>query len=153
MTELLERQASDRRHFGQTRIHAMMESRNQTLRLYAALATHRPYNKTPQLQDELHRFCQALIDYTASAHFQLYHKVAEGQEHRVAANQVAEQIYPAIAQSTDLFLEFNDRYGEDQEQDYQQLENRLSTLGERLASRIELEDKMLTALQQDRRAH
>lgn len=152
MNETIERQAADRRLNSQTRMQALVESRNQTLRLYSDLAEHRPFSPTTALHDELHRFCQALIDYTASAHFQLYHKIAEGQEHRAAANQIAEEIYPTIAKSTDLFLSFNDRYGEDHDQSYEHLEAHLSEVGEVLASRIELEDRMLSALSQDRRA-
>lgn len=145
------RSSKDRRQAGQARMAALIESRGQTLSLYADLAAHRPYHKTPQLTAELHRFCQVLIDYTASAHFQLYHKIAEGRENRSPVATAAEQLYPSIAESTDLILAFNDDFGEDLDQDYERLEARLSELGEILANRIELEDKMILALQHDRR--
>lgn len=151
MSEHINRQPIDRREQGQSRMAALIQSRSQTLSLYADLAAHRPFNKTPQLISELHRFCQALIDYTASAHFQLYHKIAEGQEQRNPVVDAARDLYPGIAQSTDVILAFNDDFGEDLEQTYDDLEARLSELGEVLATRIELEDRMMMAIRHDRR--
>ena len=151
MSEHINRQPIDRREQGQSRMAALIQSRSQTLSLYADLAAHRPFNKTPQLISELHRFCQALIDYTASAHFQLYHKIAEGQEQRSPVADAARDLYPGIAQSTDVILAFNDDFGEDLEQTYDDLEARLSELGEVLANRIELEDQMMMAIRHDRR--
>jgi len=152
MSEPIKRQPLDRRNLGQARMAALIQSRSQTLSLYADLAAHRPFNKTPQLVSELHRFCQALIDYTASAHFQLHHKLAESNEQRSPVIEAARDLYPAIAQSTDVILAFNDDFGEDRDQDYSLLEQRLSDLGEVLATRIEHEDQMMTALRHDRRA-
>ena len=96
-------------------------------------------------------FCQALIDYAASAHFQLYRYISDKLERRTPVIEVAGSIYPRIAQTTDMILRFNDRYeGVDLMRCdgavLERLASDLSALGETLAERIQLEDRVISAM-------
>ena len=108
------RSGADRRSQSRSDVSALVLSRSDTLSLYADLASHRPYSENEQFSEELKKFCQALIDYTASAHFQLYQHLDENKERRMPVMNVANKVYSAIAKTTDLILTFNDRYGEKQ---------------------------------------
>ena len=60
---------------------------------------------------------------------------------------MAESIYPRIAETTDAAVNFNDKYetlAEDELKTH--LENDLSKLGEELAMRIELEDRLISSM-------
>ena len=92
-------------------------------------------------------FAQILVDYIAAGHFGLYERIAEGKERRRRVLELAEELYPRISQTTELALAFND----DVEQskgaglNYAQVK-RLSELGEQLAARIDLEDRLIAVM-------
>jgi len=142
------RTGEDRRQQSKKDVLALEASRSETLSLYADLASHRPFSVNKQLQSEIKRFCEALIDYTASAHFQLYQHLEENKERRMSVYSVAEKVYDQIANTTDHILAFNDRYGDDVKSidDTKKVEEDLSFLGEMLANRIQYEDQIIEAL-------
>lgn len=142
------RSGADRRSQSQSDVSALVLSRSGTLSLYADLASHRPYSENEKFSEELKKFCQALIDYTASAHFQLYQHLDENKERRRPVMNVANEVYSAIAKTTDLILTFNDRYGEDADisSHMEHVEHDLSILGEALADRILNEDMIIDAM-------
>jgi len=136
----------DRRARSREKLHTLVETRTQTLALYADLAAHQPFSAAPAVADSIQNFCQALVDYAASAHFQLYRYIADNKERRQSVIDVAQQVYPRIAHTTDAILDFNDRYdiahfGERVDG----LADDLSSLGEMLADRIQWEDKIIAA--------
>lgn len=98
--------------------------------------------------DALRRFCQIMVDYTAMGHFEVYQRIIEGKERRRAVQAVAAEVYPAIAETTDFLVDFNDKYdGFDGTGDsVDQLADDLSRLGEVIAVRGEFEDQLLEAL-------
>lgn len=129
----------------------LVESRTDTLALLSDLAVRQPFKPEHETQVLLQNFCESLIDYTASAHFQLYRHIAEDQERRAAVQNIAREIYPSIAESTQAILDFNDKYDcEDHCDNLSTLAQDLSRLGESLADRIELEDKLINVLKQPR---
>jgi regulator of sigma D len=137
----------ERRAQSQREINALVDSRNETLTLLGKLASKQPFKPVHQIQLLLQNFCESLIDYTASAHFQLYRHIDENKERRVAAREVAEKIYPRVSETTQTFLDFNDKYDcEDHCDNLSELAQDLSRLGEELADRIELEDQLITVL-------
>lgn len=107
------------------------------------IETHKP--KT----DHLRSFCQIMVDYTAMGHFEVYQRIIEGKERRQAVKDVAGEVYPVIAETTDYLVDFNDKYDdlEGSPADLDQLAGDLSRLGEIIAIRGELEDQILAALQ------
>jgi regulator of sigma D len=98
--------------------------------------------------DQLRRFCQIMVDYTAMGHFEVYQRIIEGKERRRAVKDVAAVVYPAIAETTDYLVDFNDKYDafEGTDEDLEMLAGDLSRLGEIIAIRGELEDQILAAL-------
>ena len=91
---------------------------------------------------------EALIDYTASAHFQLYRFLEESNERRKPVVEIADGVYPQIVRTTDAILAFNDKYEKAELVNgaVDNLSDDLSALGEALADRIQLEDKVIGAL-------
>jgi len=98
--------------------------------------------------DALRRFCQIMVDYTAMGHFEVYQRIIEGKERRRAVQEVAAEVYPGIADTTDFLVDFNDKYDgfDGTGEEVLQLAGDLSRLGEIIAVRGELEDRILDAL-------
>ena len=142
---------TDRRSRSREKLATLVKSRTETLSLYTELANQRPFEADEITREALQEFCQSLIDYAASAHFQLYRFIADKLERRVAVLEVADSIYPRIVQTTDRILRFNDKYenvnflhGNGEVLDV--LDTDLSHLGEALAERIQLEDRVIGAM-------
>ena len=103
------------------------------------------------MQALLQEFCESLVDYTASAHFQLYKFIEDGTERRTVIKEIAAEVYPRIANTTQFILDFNEKYEDDSQlDDLQYLDRDLSLLGEVLADRIIEEDKIINVLTQSR---
>ena len=138
---------SDRRANSQLMIQQLVNERTQMLSLYSKLASKHPFIDSESISDLLEQFCQALIDYTADAHFRLYRFIDEKRERRRAVIDVADKVYPKIVSSTQSILDFNDKYDlEDYSEQLFALGDDLSRLGESLADRIELEDQVIDIL-------
>lgn len=140
----------DRRTGSQEMIGELLRLRERVLALYRDLAdAQRTMPNSPRVHDLLETFCQTLIDYTAGAHFRLYRHLDEKRERRRAVVEVAERVYGRILYTTDAILLFNDRYDfvrNGRPSCAATLAQDLSTLGERLADRIDLEDQVIEAL-------
>lgn len=99
------------------------------------------------LKDLLNDFLEILVDYIASGHFGLYRRIAEGKERRHPVVATAQEILPQISQTTDIAIDFSDRY--EVANDARLSENLaadLSLLAEQVTTRIELEDRLILAL-------
>lgn len=142
---------NDRRGRSREKLATLVKTRTETLSLYTELANQRPFEPDELTTDALQEFCQALIDYAASAHFQLYRFIADKLERRTPVLEVADRVYPSIVRTTDVILRFNDKY-EDVDlvnggkEALVLLDADLSTLGETLAERIQLEDQVIGAM-------
>jgi len=137
----------DRRKQSQMKLQGLVQTRTHTLAVLAELARSQPFTAAPGIEETLRRFCQALMDYTASAHFQLYRYIADNRERRQSVLAVAEKVYPRIVETTDVILRFNDKYESmSLENSVEFLDVDLSSLGETLAERIQLEDQVISAL-------
>ena len=151
---MLEQQAvaGDRRVRSASQINKIVEARNEVLSLFSELISKRPFKSDTSIPTLLQQFCQALVDYTAHAHFQLYRHFAENRERRVSVSKVADQIYPEIFAITQVILDFNEKYDcEDHCESLSGLDKDLSALGEKLADRIELEDRLIAVFAAGRR--
>ena len=137
----------DRRANSHSMLQQLVNERTQMLSLYSELAAKHPFIDSTSISDLLEQFCQALIDYTADAHFRLYRYIDEKRERRRAVIDVADRVYPKIVNSTQSILDFNDKYDlEDYSEQLFALGDDLSRLGECLADRIELEDQVIDLL-------
>lgn len=143
--------STERRYAAKTKLDTLIGSRTETLTLYNQLAGLRPFKPDQEVQMALQEFCEALVDYTASAHFQLYRFLDEGTERRGKVLEVAKQVYPNIADTTQKILDFNEKYDcEENCHDLSELDNDLSSLGEILADRILYEDQVIAAISSGR---
>ena len=142
-------QAAERRGESLDKLHTLLDTRKEALSLFSQLAGMRPFTIDQNIQMMVQEFCEALVDYTASAHFQLYQYIENNSERREAVKDKANQVYPSISSLTKLILDFNEKYDcedtEDLAQSLGHLDSDLSKLGEILADRILLEDQIISA--------
>ncbi len=125
----------------------LLAERQEMLVTFCRLAGLEPYSPDKPVKRLLEEFCQLLIDYTAFGHFELYQRIAEGGERRDIVARVAGEVYAHIAEISEQAVDFNDKYdASDHRLNLDVLPNDLSRLGERLALRMELEDRLISAL-------
>jgi regulator of sigma D len=141
----------DRRARTRKEIKQLIAERNSVLSQFYNLASHADQN--PENSDEtlelLQEFCQDLVDYLATGHFEIYRRIEENEERRADIVQLADQIFNRIAETTAVAVAFNDLYDTSESfnpEVLSQLPDQLSKLGEELAIRIDLEDRFINTL-------
>jgi regulator of sigma D len=143
--------ASERRARTRNEIKRLIEDRSNVLSQYYNLAkqsedTEADVSNTLELLEE---FCQELVDYMATGHFEIYRRIEEGNERRDDITQLAEKIMPRINDTTQVAVAFNDIYEQTDKIDdnaVKKLPGYLAKLGEELATRIDLEDRFINTL-------
>lgn len=142
-----EHSGSERRQQTQAMIQKLLNERQQVWSLYCTVAGLEPFTPDKPVESLMQDFCQVLVDYISLGHFGIYQRIADGRERRVKVLETAERIYPRIARATDQAIQFNDKYEKlTGEEMLSSLSSDLSKLGEELATRIELEDQLLEAM-------
>lgn len=124
----------------------ILEQRKRMLVLLWELAKQNlsaPDESTREMLDE---FLTLLVDYIATGHFGLYGRFSAGVERRSQIVDTARGIYPRIATTTAVSVDFLERYEGADENTLKQLSADLSRLGEHLTTRIELEDQLISAM-------
>ncbi len=125
----------------------LVAERAEMLVLFCRVAGLEPYSDEREVRPLLTEFCQLLMDYIAAGHFALYQRIVEGSERRRQVAAAAETVYPNIAAVTELAVRFNDKYEDRQTAAaLSSLSEDLSQLGEALATRIDLEDRLIRLL-------
>ncbi len=108
-----------------------------------------------ELNQRLEAFCDLLMDYLSSGHFEVYEQLLrEGHEFNDGSVESARELLPEIKPSTDAALDFNDDYSKFDEPTVAEIREfglRLSTLGESLEDRFNLEDKLIAILHEAHR--
>ena len=123
-----------------------LNARRQLLVAYYQVVGIKPNKESLSALDEkaLDDFCQKLVDYLSTGHFNIYERVIEemtGDSPLVAAAQ----IYPALQGNTEKIMQLYDSHLEaaidhDNCMEFQQA---LSEVGETLEARFTLEDKLI----------
>lgn len=127
-------------------IHQLVDERQQMLVLFCQVAGLEPYTCRKPLQDLLKEFCQVMVDYIAMGHFEVYQRIGEADGPN-ASYEALVQLVPQIEAVTQRAVAFNDKYCQDHYCSHLgQLASDLSVLGEDLAARIELEDRLIGEL-------
>jgi regulator of sigma D len=99
----------------------------------------------------LQKFCQQLVDYMSSGHFEIYYElIREAEAFADGTASAAKALMPKITITTELAMSFNDKYAS-AEGTLVALPKSLSSLGETLASRFELEDNLINTLHESHR--
>jgi len=94
-------------------------------------------------------FCQILVDYVSVGHFEVYEQLLnEAAEFDDGGTELANKIIPKIQASTEVALNFNDRFDNIHKVDdgVEGLILELENLGRTLEERFELEDVLIEAL-------
>jgi regulator of sigma D len=126
-------------------INALLDERQQVLVSMCGLAELEASDvPSDAVIENLRGFNQQLVDYTALGHFEIYERIIDGKERRGNIKMVADRVYPSISDTTQLFIDFNDKYeGVDESESLVNLYRDLSSIGEAMAERIESEDVLL----------
>ncbi len=138
--------AEDNRRTRQTQtINNLLQERQQVLVSMCELAELESSDvPADTVIHKLRNFNQQLVDYTALGHFEIYELIIDGKERRGNIKLVADRVYPLISKSTQLFVDYNDKYeGVDEAESLTNLYRDLSSIGEAMAERIESEDMLL----------
>jgi len=124
-----------------------LEERQALISSYCDLSGVKAYSKSssPSYR-KLQAFCEQLVDYVSKGHFEIYQELQlEAQAFSLDQSQL-QHIYHKIEITTEIALEFNDKYDAEPEQLVQvisSLTRDLSKLGEAIALRFELEDQLI----------
>lgn len=131
-------------------IDAWLEKRQELIVNYCEIAGLSPFKQVDNALPEpkaIKEFCNQLVDYVSTGHFEIYKEVvARCETHGQASLNQINQIIPQITDTTDLALEFNDKYAEITNSELTQFDRDLSTLINGLEQRFELEDQLLATL-------
>lgn len=143
----------ERRARTRKEIKQLIAERNSVLSQYYNLASHADqhdnFNEPDEVLEMLQEFCQDLVDYMATGHFEIYRRIEDGDERRNEMIDLANEIFPRITNTTQIAIDFNDLYDISKDFDKEVLKDlskQLSILGENLATRIDLEDKFINTL-------
>jgi regulator of sigma D len=133
----------ERRQHNQHLVSELQQERHQVWSLYCKVAEQKPFSCSSETQSLLTQFSQLLIDYVSLGHFGIYEHLLSGTERRDVVLTAAKEIYPEFSKTTEAVMSFNDKYDDNKHTlAIDKLESDLSSLGESLAKRIDLEDKL-----------
>jgi regulator of sigma D len=137
----------DRRKQADHLIAELQQERQELWSLYFHVAELKPFSAKKQVINQLTKFSQLLIDYISLGHFGVYERILSGNERRLRVLKAAEELYPEFSATTDAAVAFNDKYEKlNDVMSFDSLDKELSSLGENLAKRIDLEDKLCELL-------
>lgn len=121
--------------------HWLLE-RHDLLILYTELCQIINHKNEQAKIDALNHFCQILIDYVSAGHFEIFEKIAEAESQSFDTTiELDKNLVVNILRTTNDALDFNDKYS--QPCKLTELKDDLSKLGERIAQRLEWEDKLI----------
>ncbi len=131
-------------------IEEWLQQRQHLIVLYCSICgVHQQINDSPTKIQRLKSFCQTLVDYASAGHFEVYKKLlSQAEKVNDAALATAEKTLPKIQETTEILLDFNDRYETEELTEEMQatLAKHLSKLGEAMVARFDLEDELVGLL-------
>ena len=141
----------ERRARTRKEIKQLIAERNNVLSQYYNLVSQvdQVESEPEPMIDQLQEFCQELVDYLATGHFEIYRRIEDGDERRTEIIDLANSLFPRITQTTQIAIAFNDLYDTSNNFDpaaLKKLPEQLARLGEELATRIDLEDQFINTL-------
>ncbi len=102
----------------------------------------------PAMQEQLDAFCEVLLDYVSAGHFEVYEQLAwEAEMLDEEQRRLATATMARITATTSLALDFNDKFQQAPCLSLlDELPRALSSLGQMLETRFELEDLLIQSL-------
>ena len=151
MNTVADQPLNERRSRARKEIKQLIDERNRVLAQYYHLAecADAASKSDESILSLLQEFCQELVDYLATGHFELYRRIEDGEERREEIIKLAQSIFEKITDTTEVAIDFNDLYdskSSDIDESVKDLPSQLSRLGESLALRMDLEDKFINTL-------
>jgi regulator of sigma D len=129
----------------------LQERQTIILQFCALSGVHELHQNADPSNIRLQNFCQLLMDYVSAGHFEIYYQlIREAEMFQDGSAEHAKALIPEITATTSAAIDFNDRYV-DANGNLDQLPKSLSTLGETLAARFELEDGLIDSLHESHR--
>ncbi len=126
-----------------------LAERSQVIVLYCKLSGYRNQTKLPDAT-QIDLFCDILIDYVSAGHFEVYEQIVNDCDiNGPTSIELLNNLYPGISRTTDVVVDFNEKYSKKfgGEGDYMSgFDSDLSTLGEAIARRVDLEDNLIDTL-------
>lgn len=126
-----------------------LKERQELLVHYCDLSGSDASANAEMLAGKFVRLCEILVDYVSAGHFEVYEQlIREAKEFDDGGLELAAKVYPKLAETTEVALNFNDRLDGAQLSEAQVgvLFDELSKLGETLESRFEIEDFLIEQL-------
>ncbi len=120
----------------------LQHERQEVWSLYCHVAELMPFSANPTVRKKLARFSEILIDYVSLGHFGICECLFRDADNQDPALSAAEEIYPELSATTEVAVSFNDKYESGATTVLDDLKQDLSALGESLAKRIDLEDRL-----------
>lgn len=129
-------------------IQTWLHARQELLVEFVRLAGLNPDRHRSEIDvEELQIFCEQLVDYVSSGHFEVYNIIFAAFENATGhALEQAQTLYPKLKISTDVALDFNDKYSDPSDDDLLDLDADLNKLGPLLENRFNTEDELMQAL-------
>ena len=131
-------------------IDVWLTERQEVIVLFCGINTLQPFSprETP-ISVKVQAFCQVLIDYCSSGHFEIYQQLLEeAKQYNDGGIELANRAYPVLEEMTQQCVDFNDKYDSAEHciENITDLSHDLSDLGEMLSMRFELEDELIAKL-------
>jgi regulator of sigma D len=131
-------------------INHWLEERQELVVAYCEISGINTINKEAgQSTNKLKGFCQLLIDYVSAGHFEIYDQlIKEAEAFSENTNQLIAQLYPKIAETTDIALDFHEIYDTDAhcQEAHGRIKTELSILGEAISQRFNFEDELIAVM-------
>ncbi|KAA6041693.1 sigma D regulator [Pantoea sp. ICBG 1758] len=131
---------------GNELVDAWLRARRHLLVTYYELIGIKPNKEalTALNEQALDDFCHTLVDYLSTGHFSMYERIIkdlQGDSPLVAAAH----LYPALESNTDRIMQLYDSHLQQAitDENCVEFQRALSEVGETLASRFSLEDKLI----------
>lgn len=123
----------------------LQEERSRVWGLYCQIAEMKPLFASTEIRPLLSNFLQSLIDYVSLGHFGMYEQLTKSCPPDDLS--YAGRMYPKFSRTTASAVSFSERY-ESSRRNFRadNLAQDLSVLGENLAERMELEDRLCSML-------
>jgi regulator of sigma D len=131
-----------------------LAERQQLLVLYCQVADETRPEVVPRWRD-VNGFFQLLVDYVSAGHFEVYNQlIGEAEAYQDdSASEQATKLYQQINSSTQQALDLNDKYADEERWELAQqgFKQDISSLGESLTYRFEMEDELISLLHDSHR--
>jgi regulator of sigma D len=138
----------------ETLLERWLAERQQLLVIYCQVAEEAKVDTIPRWRD-VSGFLQLLVDYASAGHFEVYNQlIGEAEAYQDnSASARAQSLYQQINSSTQQALDLNDKYANEERWEIGQTDfnQDISSMGESLTGRFEIEDELIALLHDSHR--